>query len=48
MPAPPWDIGRKGRSWTLDEMLARLERCPEKFEPAEGEAVAGLKDSAGA
>ena len=32
-----WDIRRKGRAWSGDEMEARWELTPEKFEVWEGQ-----------
>ena len=31
-----WDIRREGRSWTGDELRARWQLTPEKFEAWEG------------
>ena len=32
LPLPEWDIQREGRAWRGGEAMARLDRCPEKFE----------------
>jgi hypothetical protein len=32
MRPPPWDIRRKGRRWTADQLEARLLQCAERFE----------------
>lgn len=31
-----WDIRRKGRAWSHDEFLPRLDLTPEKFEAIDG------------